>query len=155
MDISARTQMAFDILTGLKAELPNRFDREIANARQRSTTLISDGKDWDAGNALWQLVGDIQRQIAPQYFYNARTVVAVARRLRSRGLEKLEATLTDANSALDRGDYGKNGDCARYGEGVAPDKRYGSVHQMNLAIMSMSSKPPSSSTAFTRLPSIT
>ena len=106
MDISARTQMAFDILTGLKAELPNRFDREIANARQRSTTLISDGKDWDAGNALWQLVGDIQRQIAPQYFYNARTVVAVARRLRSRGLEKLEATLTDANSALDRGDYG-------------------------------------------------
>ena len=105
MEISSQTKTAFDVLTKLKAEWPGRFDIEIDSARKGATQLISDDKEWEAEEVLWQLINGIDREVSPECLGEAKRVVASARSLRSYGLKGLQFMLAEAKEAFGRGDY--------------------------------------------------
>lgn len=105
--ISQRTQTAFAVLRRLRDELPGRFNRQIDNTRQLATALISENKDKEASDALWQLVNEIDRQVFGEYIFNARRCVGRAETLRLREFGALKTALVEANSAVAEGNYGE------------------------------------------------
>jgi hypothetical protein len=108
--ISNRTQLAFEVLRGLRADWPGRFNREIDAVREMATALISENRDKEAGDAMWQLINSIDREVAPELLGEAEQLVATASYLKSQGLKGLQTMLAKAKEAFGRSDYG---DCVR------------------------------------------